>query len=93
MERNYDLIIIDDGEVPMAPGIGHANYFFVMLAILVAVAVVVFLVTWYSRRGKMKKRLLELWGAQSKEGKVPFTIHSISGLIAEAEAELAATMI
>lgn len=94
LSGGYDLIIIDDGDVPLAGGIHPVNYYILMIAILFAIALIALMLVWLVKRSAKRARLIELWGKQSKtDCKVPFFIRDIDSEIRIAEDELAAVMI
>lgn len=91
--ENYDLIVIEDGEVPLAKGANHMNYFFLLIAVLVLIAVAALTFTWAGKRAQKKSRLIELKKKAGKGGSVPFTIKGIENEITKTEAEMAAAML
>lgn len=93
LSGGYDLIIIDDGDVPLAGGIHPTNYYVVMLSILLIIVLIAVSLAWLAKRSTRRTRLLELWSKQSKTGKVPFFIKDINSEINIAEDELAAEMV
>lgn len=93
LNGGYDLIVIEDGDVPLASGVRPVNYYIFMVAILLLAALVVAFLFWLTKRSDKKKRLLELWSKQGSDKKVPFLIRNINSAIEEAELELAASML
>lgn len=89
----YDLIVIEDGDVPLASGFYNTNYYTVTLVAILLLLIVGALVVWFMKRHKYVERLVELKQKVDRECKIPLTIRSIKDEIAIMECELAASII
>lgn len=90
---DYDLIVIEDEEVPMAASASHVNYYVVILAVIAGIALISLLAWWLTRRKKYVKRLVELSVQTNTPVKVPLFIKSIREKIEYLESEISASMI
>lgn len=93
LSKGYDLIVIEDGEVPMASGFAHTNYYLITLCVLIVLALAIGFVIWFMQRRKYVKRLNELTAMHGSNVKAPIMIKAIKGMIAKEESEITASMI
>lgn len=93
LAKGYDLIIIEDGEVPLAASPAHANYYLVTLCVLAALALIIGFTLWFMQRKKYVKRLNELFEKHGTKEKVPVTIKALKEMIAREESDIAASMV
>ncbi len=87
-QQTYDLIVIDEGEAPLAAApVGSGYYAYAVTAVFFA-ALIALASVWITRRNALKKRLLEIRERSgNSDTSVPVTIKAIRDAINEAEAE------
>lgn len=91
---DYDLMVIEDEETPLAAGLTRTNYFAATLVTIALIVLVIAIAIWYVKRREYKARLLELRHRLGDDsGVVPFSIRAMKDAIAECEAELVAPFI
>lgn len=90
---DYDLIVIDDGEVPLASGFGKPNYYIVTLLVIFVAAIIITLFLWLTKRAGYTKRLSELSEKSGCEVSHPITIRALKDEIRRVEAEMASGMV
>ncbi len=88
----YDLIVIEENDVPLAAGIGHTNYYIATLFVLIALMIVAAFTAWFLKRREYAGRLSELSKKAGTDIKIPITIRRIKEEIAIAECELASAI-
>lgn len=93
LSQGYDLIIIEDGEVPLAAGPAHVNYYLVTLCALAVLALIIGFTIWFMQRKKYVKRLNELFEKHGAKEKIPVSIKAIKEMIVREESDIAASMV
>lgn len=89
---DYDLVVIEDEETPLAAGISGHNYFAASVFSMVLILALCAFAAWCVKRNAYKARLVELRIQLGDESEVvPFSIRMIKDEIARSEAEIAAT--
>lgn len=88
----YDLIVIEENDVPLAAGIGHTNYYIATLFVIVALMIAATFIAWFLKRREYAVRLSELSRKAGTDCKVPLTIRRIKEEIAITECELASAI-
>lgn len=93
LASEYDLIIIEEMETPLAGGPVHANYYVLTLCAIAVMVLIALLVAWLLQRAKLVKRFDELNDKLGRKEKAPFTQKAIKEEIMRVETEITATMI
>lgn len=91
---DYDLLVIEDEETPLAPGVAGPDYFGMTMFTMVLVLALCLFAAWCVKRNAYKARLVELRIQLGDESEVvPFSIRMIKDEIAKSEAEITSTYI
>ena len=87
-QQAYDLIVIDEGEAPMAAAPADGGYYIYAVITVFFAALIAMAAVWITRRNVLKNRLLELRELSGNtDTTVPFTLKALRDAVNEAEAE------
>lgn len=91
--QEYDLVVIEEMDTPLAGGPVHTNYYVLTLCAIAVMLLIALFVAWFLKRTKLVKRLQKLNAQLNKTEKAPLFIKAIKEEILRAESEITASMI